>query len=269
MRKTKKIEGEDPVGTSNALREAKKREIAHSQIDRNLSFASKDKDVMDETMLATPLAKMDTYSTKFMDVKDQLVLAVDKIDAPEVKAGLIPRAADITNYFYEEEEPQAPTHTVDADAEDEEDSEILYDYATVLSLNDGDYNAFKTLSAKITSDKRRYYFFDEIEDGMASKQGDFVVAYIRKVGATGIGFFFDLYDGGELSGNDLIPSVSAAITLMKNGNTKEDVIWEYVITMHSNENKKPKDAIIKTEYLKMQEFMRSIIVTLGILPTNL
>lgn len=260
------------MGTSNAQREAKKRQVAQAQIDRNLSFKSEDKDVMGETMLATPLALMETYSTKFMDVGDQLVLAVDKIDAPEVKAGMIPRKADLSHYFYEEpEEEEAavvdPAATEDEDTE--EASDPIYDYATALSLNDGDYNAFKTLSAKITADKRRYYFFDEIEEGMVTAKGDYVIAYVKKVGANGLGFVFDLYDGGEMSGNELIPSASASVVLTKKGNRKEDVVWEYIITMHYNENKKPKDAAIKAEYLKLQEFMRSIIVTMGILPSNL
>lgn len=260
----------DAVGTSNAIREAKKRQHAQEQIDANLALVPCAKEMFGQEMIVTPLSRMDTYSTKFMDVKDQVVLAVDKIDAPEVKAGMIPTKVDISNYLIGEKEAEKVKASLEADnTEDSPQSEILYDYATTLSLNDGDLGAFKTMRAKITNDVKRYYFFETIQEDQVCSKDDFVIAYLKKTSETGIGFVFDLYDKGELSGHELIPSASAAVVLTKKSDRREDIVWEYVITMHSAENKKPKDAVIKSEYLKLQEFMRPIIVSMGILPSNL
>lgn len=260
----------DAVGTSNAIREAKKRQHAQEQIDANLALVPYIKDMFGQEMIVTPLSRMDTYSTKFMDVKDQVVLAVDKIDAPEVKAGMIPTKVDVSNYLIDANEVEKVKASLETDnTEDSPQPEILYDYATTLSLNDGDLGAFKTMRAKIANDVKRYYFFEAIQEDQVCSEDDFVIAYLKKTSETGIGFMFDLYDKGELSGHELIPSASAAVILTKKSDRREDIVWEYVITMHSAENKKPKDAVIKSEYLKLQEFMRPIIVSMGILPSNL
>lgn len=239
------------MSSSNVIREAKKREKAQEQIDANLSLGVEEADKSGRKVALTKLFPMDSYSTKFMTPADQVVLAVDKVDAPEVKAGMIPQDSDTSQY-------------VDGQSE-------VYDYATHLSLNDGDADAFRSLKFKMQAHPVRMYAFAELPDGTGMKEDDFVIAYMKQISATGIGFFFDLYDGGEVSGNEDVPSASASVELTKEAdeNGNPFIKWEYVIVMHSGENKKPKDTVVKAEYLKLQAFMRSIIVTLGILPSNL
>lgn len=238
------------MGTSNAIREAKKRAEAQDQIDANLSMPAEVKEDNGATIITTRLFPMGSYSTKFMTADDQLVLAVDKIDAPEVKVGMTPQAADTARYL----NPNAE----------------VYDYATHLSLNDGDPAAFKTISSKMEASTLRKYMFETVPEDRGITEDDFVLFYLRKIEGDGIGFTFDMYDGGKISGSESVPSATASIELSKEYTERGVRLhWEYVVIMHSDENKKPKDALIKSEYLKLQEFMRAIIVTLGILPSNL
>lgn len=239
------------MSSSNALREAKKREKAQEQIDANLASTVEMVEVNGKETAYTPLRPMDSYSTKFMTPEDQVVLAVDKVDAPEVKAGMMPQLAENAGYL--------------------DNLTEVFDYATHLSLNDGDAGAFSSLRHKMSAHGLRKYSFIELDESTHGvTQDDFVLSYMRKVGEAGIAFVFDLYDGGVLSDNSDVPSISASIELSKEKAGHDIKLrWEYVIAVHSSENKKPKDADIKSEYLKMQAFMRAIIVTMGILPTNL
>lgn len=238
------------MSSSNALREAQKRERAQEQIDANLSTPIEMVEVNGKETALTRLFPMDSYSTKFMTSQDQVVLAVDKVDAPEVKTGMMPQVPDTSGFICTDGE--------------------VFDYSTHLSLNDGDNDAFKSLRLKMGAHPRRKYAFEEMPEGLGFEKGDFVLAYMSRIGEDGIGFMFDMYDNGVVSGSPEIPSATASIELSKEYVDKvPQVKWEYVITMHSNENKKPKDATIKSEYLKLQSFMRAIIVTLGILPSNM
>lgn len=236
------------MGTSNAVREAKKKEKAQEQIDANLSKHSSEIEFNGVTVRDTPLSLMDAYSTKFMTAKDQLLLAIDKIDAPEVKAGMTPQEPLDSSYLGNGE---------------------FSDYATRFSLNDGDSDALRCIKLKLEGVGMRRYHFDEPQEDQHCDADDYVLVYMNKFGGSGVRFSFDLYDGGELSGSEDVPSVSALIELSRAPERRTGLLWEYVIVVHSNENKKPKDALIKSEYLKMQEFMRSIAVSMGILPTNL
>lgn len=238
------------MSSSNAIREAKKHEKAQQQIDANLSCGVEVAEKNGQEVMLTKLHPMDNYSTKFMTPADQVVLAVDKVDAPEVKAGMMPQDPDTSKYL--------------------DSGHEIYDYATHLSLNDGDVDAFKSLRLKMESHPFRMYAFETPPEEVGISQDDFVIAYMKQISANGIGFMFDMYDGGEISGNAKVPSATASIELSKDMNEGGPVLkWEYVIVMHSGENKKPKDTVIKSEYLKLQNFMRSIIVTFGILPSNL
>lgn len=239
------------MSSSNALREAKKREKAQEQIDANLASSVEMVEVNGKETAYTPLRPMDSYSTKFMTPKDQIVLAIDKVDAPEVKAGMMPQIADCSGYL--------------------DGSKEIFDYATHLSLNDGDNDAFKCLKLKMSAHGLRKYSFIELDEATHTvTKDDYVLSYMKRIGDEGIGFVFDLYDNGEVSGDPNVPSISASIELTKEKVGRDTKIrWEYVITMHSCENKKPKDVIIKSEYLKIQAFMRAILVTFGILPSNL
>lgn len=239
------------MSSSNALREARKRERAQEQIDANLSCTVELTEKAGKKTALTRLYPMDNYSTKFMTPADQVVLAIDKVDTPEVKAGMMPQESDSSQYL--------------------DSTAIVYDYATHLSLNDGDPDAFKSLKSKMQSHPLRMYAFKELPAEIGIASDDFVIAYMKQVSPTGIGFMFDMYDKGEVSGNIDVPSATASIELSKERSENGEYVlkWEYVITMHSEENKKPKDTVIKSEYMKLQAFMRAIIVTLGILPSNL
>lgn len=237
------------MSSSNALREAQKRERAQEQIDANLSTPVELVEVNGKETALTRLYPMDSYSTKFMTSQDQVVLAVDKVDAPEVKTGMMPQVSNTEGFLC-------------SDAE-------IFDYSAHLSLNDGDTDAFKSLRLKMEAYPWRKYVFEETPEGLGIRKEDFVLAYMSRVGEEGIGFMFDMYDNGTISGDPDVPSATASIELTKEYvDNAPQVKWEYVITMHSAENKKPKDATIKSEYLKLQSFMRAIIVTLGILPSN-
>lgn len=238
------------MSSSNAMREAKKRERAHAQIDENVSAPTEETKVLGEDALLVHLYPMDSYSTKFMTQQDQMVLAVDKIDAPEVKAGMMPQDPITSRYM----DPHAQ----------------IYDYVTRFSLNDGDPDAYKTLMSKLSTYPLRKYQFRELSENSDVTLDDFAIVYMRNIGRDGLAFVFDMYDGGELSGNAGAPSASVFVEIMKDY-TQDPVKlkWEYVVSMHVDDNKKPKDVQIKSEYLKLQSFMRAIIVTMGILPSNL
>ena len=270
------------MASSNATRETKKRQIAQEQIDANLSSKAIEIDVCGKKALQTIISRMDPYSTKFMSPDDQFVLAVDRVDAPEVKTALMPEFMPTDGYL-------------NPSVKDE------YDYAAHLSLNFGDKDALYTLEAKESAAPVRCYMFadggngdypDGTADNVSMEEAkaaiaespwrgkditeedlediEFVLEY-KYQDEYELKFIFDLYDGGKISGDPKVPSISASFVVVNEYNqyTQERKKWEYVITLHVDENKKPKDAVTKENYLKLQRFMRAIIVTMGILPSKL
>lgn len=273
------------MSSLNVARETKKKQTAQRQIDINLATKPTEIKVCGRKALQTIISPMEPYSTKFMSPDDQFVLAVDRVDSPEVKNALMPEFIPTDDFI----DPKAKTG---------------YDYAAHLSLNFGDKDSLHTLEAKTASAALRCYMFgdgksgertekekseyenmsdEEIIEGIVKSAYygknitekdlgniDFVLEY-KYESDYELKFVFDLYDGGEMSGNPKIPSISASFVVVNEYDqyTNEQKKWEYVITLHVDENKKPKDAVIKQSYLKLQRFMRAIIVTMGILPSKL
>lgn len=227
------------MASSTALREAEKREKAKAQVAANAEAEVFDGEFAGRQVKCVELHHIDTYSTKFMSPKDQATLAVDKIDIPEIRLTLSP--VPIHPRFYAD-----PTV-------------VLYDYESRLSLNDGDQDAF-AIFARAFSDGAMWKF--TMEDSRS-----FMIAYGKDV-IDGTLFVFDLYR--EPDGD--YPDITATFAMTFPDSSKPytgEAVWEYLVTMHEPENRKPKDADIKEDYTELKEFMRAAIAALGVFPSKL
>lgn len=274
------------MSLSTNTREIRKRRLVQAQIDANLDSTSQKIDVCGRPAKRTIIYPMDMYSTKFMTPEDQFVLAVDRVESPEVKAALAPDIMETEQYV-------------------DKYDESVFDYVARLSLNGGDQGALKTIESKLYDVDLRCYMFPDGNEGEDFEINEkmvadyeatselhfddskrvwtdqditekdlpntkFVLMYKQQTNDK-MDIMFDLYDGGSLSGNPGVPSASASMTIEKDPTSysQDKLKWEYIISIHVKENKKPKDAIIKAIYLVLQRFMRAIIVTLGIIPSKL
>ena len=227
------------MASSTALREAEKREKAKAQVQANAEAEVGEGTFAGRRVNVVKLHHIDTYSTKFMSPKDQATLAVDKIDIPEIRLTLSPV-------------PTHPRFYADPGA-------TFYDYESRLSLNDGDEDAF-AIFARAFSDGTMWKFV--MEDSRS-----FMIAYGKDV-ADGTLFVFDLYR--EPDGD--YPDITTTFAMTFPDTPKpytEKVVWEYLVTMHEPENRKPKDADIKEDYAELKEFMRAAIAALGVFPSKL
>ena len=232
-------EGEMVHLASSNSRETEKRELAKKQIETNFQSQEQDSKFFDYDVKETHLYPVDTYSTKFMSPKDQITLAVDKVETPEIRLTLSPVPTHPRFYA----NPQAK----------------IYDYESRLSLNDGDEDAFAILADSFSDGTMRKF---TMEDSCS-----FVIAYGKDV-IDGTLFVFDLYRK-EREDTPVITATFAMTSPNIDAPYTDKMVWEYLITMHEQDNEKPKDAAIKSAYNELREFMRAAIAALGVFPSKL
>ena len=226
------------LASSNS-RETEKRESAKKQIEANYQSPEYEGEFAGYNVKETLLHPVDTYSTKFMSPKDQVTLAVDKVETPEIRLTLSPVPTHPRFYA----NPQAR----------------IYDYESRLSLNDGDEDAFAILADSFADGTMRKFNME----GTSS----FVIAYGKDV-IDGTLFVFDLYREDR----EDTPVITATFAMTSPGIASpytDRMVWEYLITMHEQDNEKPKDAAIKSAYSELREFMRAAIAALGVFPSKL
>ena len=227
------------MASSTVVKEAEKRDKAKAQVEANAQSEVTEGEFAGRNVKEVVLFPIDSYSTKFMSPKDQVTLAVDKIDTPEIRLTLSPV-------------PTHPRYYADPQVK-------FYDYESRLSLNDGDPDAFEILSDA---------FFDGVmwKFKMDGEQS-FMIAYGKDV-VDGTLFVFDLY----IEPDSPYPDITATFAMTESERSIDytnEMVWEYLVTMHGPENRKPKDAEIKTAYGELKEYMRSAIAALGVFPSKL
>lgn len=226
------------------------------------------------------LIAVDSYSTRFLCVKDQLLLAVDKIAFPEVKDGLYP-----DNKYRKNEAAFAEWRGLT--------------FCTSFSLNDGDKDAFRRLAENFTCPYGEKYIYRVYVDSIYSgtfdetstfkhigKQNksanakkleqtlfnDFENFYIEismeKPTTNKISFLFDMFDSSEnggISWNPEIPCISITATAQRN--TKINKIeWTYDVHICSGSGVLPEPQTMKLYYESAKVLLRSGLADMDISP---
>ena len=231
-------------------KEEEKRAVARAQIHANQGTAISRRAYNGNYIISSEVFPIAPYSTKFMSTDDQFTLAVDKVAFPEFKVALIPAAVDDSHYLRR--------------------GCTFWDYASLLSLNDGDKVALAHLLSAFKDGQHRSFIYNN-PDG---EDVEFI-AYMYSGTAKLIQFNFDMYHGDIFSGIDGIPGITASFILRprEEDNPYEEYTskleWNYVLTIHRNDPDTPRDSDLKPEYELFQRILRAVIVNLGILPSKL
>ena len=225
--------------------------------------------------------ELDAVPFKFLKADEQFLLAVERVSIAEIRATISPSEADVSDY------PCTPGAEV-------------FDYSSVLTLNDGDPTALRALAVAVRGEAGCMFHMvelpsEEVTDVGANAVGnddeagegpvpvisderlsdDFVVGYLRHIPNQTAFVNFDLYDPEQQAE---YPVATIAIRVSMPGSelqgsryTKADnkLVWEYVFTMHCPENEKPRDASVKQRYARLKTYLRSISGYAGNIPSSL
>lgn len=224
---------------------------------------------------------------EMMTAKDQLLLAVNTITYNDMKSILAPtKRKFIRKELYNSEQLD------------------YVDMTSRLSLNQGDVDAFRSIAStvkKLSSLAIAFKFFNqnhisndniilatsydnqnEIEHETQSLSFDNHMVIMRVAfNSHQVDIMFDCYDGGTLSHNPDVPSLSLIMSISDNPgryenelvslytNNDKKAFWHYIIQFHNAGKNKPKDVLMKRSYSDCLPYVSSSCVMMGILPSNM
>lgn len=178
------------------------------------------------------LQQIPPYSTVVLSPKDQLLLAADKIDYPEIRASFTPALSN-------------------------NEHNGGYMYNATFSMNGGDMPAMRRILEVVKPETLIVFNVDGYPHEIRCQLEKYDVDEIS------ISFMSDV------DGHKLVDGIAAHIVVRTDASGSGDTEWMYVIQCHCVENEPPTDNSLRGAYSSFQAAIRSILSSFGVAPRAL